>query len=229
MQGSPIPCYGVSGLLSLFHPFLSPCPSHKAPFPEPKCSPSFSAPNIAPKKLLPVKGPQDVVDIEAVGMWTKDILAQQVPLCPQLPRAKAWLPPALPHGLQTGQGWLPQSSWPLLLSDGGQDLANPGGPQRAPPQSQVDCTPEMAQAESIQIPLGTSRGKACQKAQKRKGCSGCIQTQSNKSHHPTSQPGMLSSVATMCSPVDQAKQHGEWEVGLLCPIGQSKVSLLCRP
>lgn len=70
-------------------------------------------------------------------MWAEEVLELQVPRCPQLPRAKAWLPPAPPHGLWTGQGWLPQSSWPLLL---GQPLEVPSGPT----QSQVGCTPETA-------------------------------------------------------------------------------------
>lgn len=54
----------LTPLLVLVLPFFffkSPCFSHRTPFSEPKCSSSFSAPSIAPKKLLPVRGPQAVL------------------------------------------------------------------------------------------------------------------------------------------------------------------------
>jgi len=111
-----------------------------------------------PKEAPLCQGSTSCVDIEAQGMWTEEVLEEWVPWCPQLPRAKAWLPPALPHGLWTGRAGLPSppglcsrailaDTWPALEV------------LRRPTQSQVDCTPETVQAEGFQTPLGTSRGK----------------------------------------------------------------------
>lgn len=88
-------------------------------------SPSSSAPNFAQRKLLPARGPQAVLT-SAQGMWTKEVPGRQVPLCPQLPRTRAWLPPVLPHGLWTGQGCSPH---PLAAAP--ETLPHPGDPQGA--------------------------------------------------------------------------------------------------
>ncbi|XP_073751610.1 regulator of G-protein signaling 6 isoform X4 [Callorhinus ursinus] len=94
----------------------------KGSFLRTKMQPKLFCNQHRPKEAPLCQGSTSCVDIEAQGMWTEDVLE------------KAWPPLALPHGLWTGQGWLPQSSWPLLPSDTGRHVASPGGPQKAHPE-----------------------------------------------------------------------------------------------